>query len=459
MDHDLDLAGLRARVAGPVLAPGDPGYAGECRTFNLLTPLAPALVVAATSTEDVRAAVRFAAANGLAVAVRGGGHWQPHRGERALLITLDRMSGVTVDAGRAVARVTGGALWQQVLDATAPHGLAPLAGSAPHVGVIGYTLGGGHGPVLSRMHGYASDHVTAFELVTADGEVHIVDEHREPELFRAVRGSKGALGVVTAIQIGLFAVRTIVGGGLWFAGEDVAKVLPVWRDWAAELPEQATTSVAVLRLPPLAELPELLRGAFMVHVRYAYVGPAAEAHALLEPMRTAGPVVLDTVAEIACSRSGVIHADPPVPLPYVDAGLGLRALDDDTLQALVEIAGPDADCPLVTVELRALGGAMDREPRVSDVVPSRGLPFQLFALGIGGPEDAPRLREYLARTVRTLAPWAHGSSMPNFISPDDALDPVLVSSVYGARLHRLIAETKRRYDPANMFRTNLSLFT
>ena len=65
------------------------------------------------------------------------------------------------------ARVGAGVRWQQVLDTAAPYGLAGLAGSAPGVGVVGYTTGGGIGPV-SHTFGYASDLVRAVEVVTGD---------------------------------------------------------------------------------------------------------------------------------------------------------------------------------------------------------------------------------------------------------------------------------------------------
>jgi hypothetical protein len=64
-----EAAGLAAQVGGPVLLPGEDGYADECAIYNLNFVLEPALVVGVTSVADVQAAVGFAARRGLPVAV------------------------------------------------------------------------------------------------------------------------------------------------------------------------------------------------------------------------------------------------------------------------------------------------------------------------------------------------------------------------------------------------------
>ncbi len=456
MSHP-DVTELRGQLTGPLFLPGEPGYDTERATFNLNTPLTPAVVVGAGSAADVRLAVRHAAAHGLAVAVRGGGHLQARTAAGQLLLTLDRMTSVAVDPARATARITGAPRWGEVVAAAAAHGLAPMNGSSPSVGVVGYLLGGGMSPVLSRPYGYASDVITSIELVTADGELRAVSATENPELFGVLRGSRGNLGVVTAIEFGLHAVATVHGGGLWFAGERLAEVLPVWRDWALTLPEAATTSVGIQRLPHLPDMPPPLRGAFVVHVRWSFVGPAEEGERLLAPLRALGVTVLDTVAEIPYGDSGTIHNDPPTPLPYYDRSLGLRELSDGALGTLVELTGPESDCPLVNVEVRLLGGAMDREPATPDVLPSRGLPFQFFAFGAGGPDQEELMARHLDGLVAALTLWAHPRRMVNFVSPEEGRTPAELRDVYGAELYDRVVAAKEKYDPANMFRVNHNL--
>jgi FAD/FMN-containing dehydrogenase len=455
----LDLTILRAQVDGPVLTPGDPGYAAETATYNLLTPMAPAVVVGAAGVEDVRTAIRFAAERGLAVATRGGGHLQPRTGAGQVALTLDRMTSVEIDPVAQTARVTGSPRWTEVIDAAAPHGLAPVSGSTGTTGVVGYLLGGGMSPVLGRPHGYGSDHITEIEVVTADGVHRTCSPTVEPDLFKMLRGSKGNVGVVVAMTFGLIPIGPVTAGGLWFAGERAAEVLPVWRDWAETLPDSATTSVAIQRLPPLPDIPEPVRGAFVVHVRFSSIGDPDDAAKLITPIRDLGSPLMDTVGLLPYAQSWTIHADPQEPLPYLDRSLGLRALSDDTIAALLGRVGPGTGCDLVSVEVRALGGALDRPPAAPDVVPTRGLPFQLFAFGVGGPDLFEHNTRQLEGMITAMRPWDHGPRMVNFVSPEEGLTPADLSAIYGPALYRRVVELKSRFDPQNVFRVNHNLIS
>ena len=152
----LDI--LRRQVAGPVLQPGDAGYDAEISAWNLITTHRPPIVVGALCADDVAAAVRHAIKHDLSVAVQATGHGASFPVNDGILITTKRMTHVSVDVQRGVARVEAGAKWAHVVEATAPYGLAPLLGSTSDVGAIGYTLGGGMGP-LGRKYGFAADRV------------------------------------------------------------------------------------------------------------------------------------------------------------------------------------------------------------------------------------------------------------------------------------------------------------
>jgi hypothetical protein len=434
--------------------PGDPGYAEECSTYNLLTPLRPRIAVGAETVADVQAAVRFAADNGLGIAVRGGGHIVARQDEGIVVVNMSRMQTVSVDANARQVRFGGGALWQDVLDAVTPLGLAPMNGSSPTVGATGYLMGGGHSPTLGRSLGWAAEYVSTLELVTADGKARQVTADSDPDLFFALRGTKGNFGIVTAVETEVFPVTHIYGGGLWFAGAETAAVLHAWREWVAGIPDEMSTSVAVQRLPPDPALPEPLRGAFVVHVRIQYNGTAELGEKLLTPLRDAAPTVLDTVGELTYAQAATIHMDPPVPLPYVDRSSGLAQLTGETVDALVRFAGPESGCQLVSMEIRHLGGALDRAPRTPDAIPLRGLPFQLFAFGVGPGEQLPELRAQLAAMVDQVRPWADTRRMVSFLSPDEATGQHAIREIYGAELYDRLARIKRDYDPANMFRIN-----
>jgi FAD/FMN-containing dehydrogenase len=289
---------LGANVAGPVILPGDDGYAAECVGYNLNLPVEPALIVGVASDADVQAAVRFAAQRGLPVAVNNTGHQVVRAAQGAVLISTRRMSGVTIDSENRTARIEPGVRWGQVVNEASGVGLAPMNGSSPTVGSIGYSLGGGQSVAWSRSKGYAADHVLSLDVVTADGVFRHVTAESEPDLFWALRGGKGNFGAVTAMVCELFAQTRIYGGGVWFAIEHVPQLMRAWREWVETLPEEATTSVAVQRLPPLPELPPPLQGASVLHMRFTHLGSADEGEQLFAPMRAIAPSILDTVAEM-----------------------------------------------------------------------------------------------------------------------------------------------------------------
>jgi FAD/FMN-containing dehydrogenase len=177
-----DTSALAAAVTGPVLVAGDPGFAEEITGYNLAAAPAPAVVVGATDADDVAEAVRWAVANDRKVAVQATGHGLYTDLGDTVLVSTRRMDAVTVDPATRTARVGAGARWRAVIDAAAPFGLAPLCGSSSTVGVVGFTTGGGLGP-LSRRYGFAADRVRRFRIVTAGGQVREAGPEWNADVF------------------------------------------------------------------------------------------------------------------------------------------------------------------------------------------------------------------------------------------------------------------------------------
>ena len=449
-----DTADLVKRVVGPVSLPADAGYQSECGTFNLMSAVRPAIAVGATSVADLQAAVRFAAERDLPVAVLATGHQMVRSAEGAVLINMSRMNAVHVDPGRSLARVEGGTRWHRVLDEADKYGLAPLSGSSPTVGVVGYHLGGGASPILGRAHGYAADHIQAIEIVTADGELRRVAASSEPDLFWALRGGKGNFGVVTTLEFSLFPVKRFYGGGLFFAGEYAAKVLHAWREWVVDLPTETSSSMAFLRMPPLPMVPEPLRGTFVMHVRFSSLQPQEEAERLLAPIREIAPTVLDTITWLPYREAGSVFMDPPVPVPWVDRGTMLRDLPGEAADVLISVLGPDSGTELGFVELRPLGGALEHPPVVPNAVPGRSARWSLYGVGGGQPDLAPVFQEQLSTLVNALAAWAQEEKSPNLLSATQGTTPEEMRAIYGLERYDRLAAIKKQYDPRNLFRMN-----
>ncbi|MDG4825410.1 FAD-binding oxidoreductase [Asanoa sp. WMMD1127] len=451
-----DLTELAAAVAGPVAAPGDEAYTAETATWNLAQHQDPAVAVGATSVADVRAAVRFAAAHGLPVAVVATGHGAFLPTDGAVLVNMRRMNDVRVDADARTATVGGGVEAQRVVAAAAEVGLAPLAGSSPNVGFVGYTLGGGLSPTLSRSYGYSADTVRSVEIVTADGEVRQVDAEHEPDLFWAVRGGKSNFGVVTALTVDLERIDRLYGGGLYFAAEHTRAVVDAFRRLTEVAPPELSTSLAFLRLPSLPFVPEPLRDRFSVNVRLAFLGAAEDGERLFADLRATAPPIVDTVTEMPYTSTAIIHADPVDPLPaYESSGL-LREFPAEAGEALIHAAGPDVDLPALVVEVRQLGGALTREPPVPNAVGHRDAAFQFLTGASGPPGHTEELRAPVTAVLAALGPWTTGSALLNFIGAFDGKAEALHRAYTPETLARL-STVKRAYDPDNLFRVNVNV--
>jgi FAD binding domain-containing protein len=309
-----DLETLRAAVTGDVFILGEAGYDQARQAWNLATDERPAVVVMAESAADVMQAVRFARTHGMRIAPQGTGHGaeplEPLQG--AMLLRTARMRSVRIDPAARTARADAGAVWQDVTVPAGEHGLAALAGTSPNVGVTGYTLGGGIG-WLARRYGLAANSVTAAEIVTPGGRLVRTDAGHEPDLFWAVRGGGGSVGVVTALEMRLYPVRELYAGALFFPIGRAGQVLRAWRTWTGTVPDEVTSVGRILRLPPLPEVPEPLRGRAFALVEAAFMGDAGTGSELLGSLRRLGPE-LDTFAMIPAPALQQLHMDPELQL-------------------------------------------------------------------------------------------------------------------------------------------------
>ncbi|MFD6323177.1 FAD-binding oxidoreductase [Streptomyces sp. NPDC058442] len=441
---------LARSVRGPVLIAGDDDYDTERVRYQTFQPHAPALVVGAVDAEDVRLAVEFGAAHDLPVGVQATGHGPARHAGTGVLISTRRMNEVRIDPVSRTARVAAGTVWQQVVDAAAPHGLAPLSGSAPHVGAVAYTLGGGLG-LMARRFGYAADHVRRLGVVTADGRPRDVDADHEPELFWALRGGRDNFGVVTTMDIGLMPVERLYGGALYFDGSRAEEVVNTWLHWTTGVPEDMTSSLALVPLPDLPPLPEPLRGRYVVHVRIAFLGGPKEGEHLIAPLRALGPRLADTVRVLPYTESGTIHNDPVPPAAYTGTNAMLSGLDESAVRDVLTLAGPDSPVTGI-VEVRHLGGALGRAPRPTNSVGNRDAAYLLAVLNRVTPATADGVRAAHTRLTDALKPLTTGRSLNFLYGANATADQVAMA--YSPDDYRRLRRLKAEWDPANLLRIN-----
>ncbi|GAA1694830.1 FAD-binding oxidoreductase [Microbacterium sediminicola] len=443
-DPDAALS-LRDALGDRIVLPAEPAYDSMRRAWNLAIDQRPFAVAHPTSAEDVVDIVRAAVAADLRVAPQSTGHGAAGLADtdlsRTVLVSLALLRGVTVNPAERTARVLGGSLWLDVLEAAAPHGLTALHGSAGDVSVAGYSLNGGLS-FYARQHGMAVNAVRSITIVTADGVLRTASTTENPELFWAVRGGSGAFGVVVSLEIDLLPYAEIYAGMLLWDASHASEVGRAWREWTLTAPVSATTTFRVLHFPPVPELPPFLSGRSVTVIDGVVLESDEDAAALLAPLRALTPE-MDTFGRMPAAGLVHVHMDPPEPSPALAAHTMLADLPVEALDAFV--AAGSVPSPMMA-EMRHLGGAAATRPEGAGAVGAVDAEYLVAGIGmVPVPEMAPTARMLTHSLMATMEPWAAPSRALTFMDGEVDRAPG-----FGESAQRL-AELKRQYDPRDVF--------
>jgi FAD/FMN-containing dehydrogenase len=446
--HDTEEAEILKNET--IVLPHDPSWNQARLAWNLAADQQPAAVALPESAKDVVAVVRWARERGLRIAPQGTGHNALPLGSLAhtVLLKTERMRGIQIDIRRQRARVQAGVLWEEVTDAAADHGLAALAGSSPDVGVVGYSLGGGIS-WLARKHGLAANNITAVELVNAEGDLIRADPESRPDLFWALRGGGGSFGVVTALEFNLFPISDVYAGVLFFPLERGTEVLRAWRRWVEDVPEEVTSVGRFLQFPPIPDIPEPLRGGSFAVIEAASLLGQEATDDLLRPLRQLGPA-MDTFARTPERELKHLHMDPDHPVPGFGDGMLLADFDDKAIDALVRVAGAGSGSPLISIEIRHMGGALARKAPGAGALATIDAKFALFALGMAPtPEFGAGVKAHVEIVQAVLSPWDSGRTYLNFAEKRQRGE-----RLFGDATYRRLQAVKAAVDPDDVFRSN-----
>jgi len=434
-----------------IVRPGDDRYDEARAAWNLAADLNPAAVAYPATAADIASIVTYAREHGLRVTAQATGHNAAPLGDLAdtVVVKTERLRGVEIDVAGRRARAEAGVLWAEVTGPASEHGLAPLSGSSPNVGVVGYFLGGGISLGLARRFGLAANSVLAFELVTADGRLRRVDADHDPALFWALRGGGGSFGIVTAVEFELYAVPELYGGAMLWPADRAREVLEAWVALTRSAPDAFTSTVRLMNVPDMPEVPELVRGRQLVVVDGVHAGPTAEGAALTAPLRALGPEA-DGFGPLPPVALSYVHMDPEDPMPACSDSQLLADVTPATIERILAVASPTPESPLAVFELRHLGGALARRPAGAGVVGSFDPPYLAFAAGPAfGPAITAAVEAQLALVRDALAPDDSGRAYLNFAErPRDA------AAFFGAEDAARLRAIKDRVDPVGTILAN-----
>jgi hypothetical protein len=438
------------RVRRLLVYPIDDGWDAARAAWNLVADQRPVAVAFPETAEDVVAVVEHARTRGLRVAPQGTGHNATAIAslDHTVLVRTSRMREVVVDPLTRTARIGAGVLWEDVVVAAHEHGLAALSGSSPDVGAVGYTLGGGVS-WLARTHGLSCNNVRSIDVVTADGQLVRTSRHNEPELFWALRGGGGSFGIVTGMELDLFPITEVFAGAMFWPMERAAEIMHTWQQLTLGFPETMTSVARLLQLPPIPDVPEPLRGRSFVVVEAVFLGDPEEGSRLVEPLRALRPEI-DTLAMIPPVELIRLHMDPEQPVPAIGGGQLLRGFPSEAIDALLAVAGPDTDSPLLTLEVRHIGGATGRPAAGHGALAALEGEYMTFGGGIPmTPELGVAIGSRIAALGDVLAPWSSETTYLNFVEhPADA------GSFYPPETYARLRTAKRTYDPHELFLSN-----
>jgi FAD binding domain-containing protein/berberine-like enzyme len=447
-----DLAGIRQQLDGELLAPGDKGWDEARLGFNLAIDPQPALISAPRSEADVAATVRFAREEGLRIAAQGTAHGAGALSSLSdsILLRTTAMKGVELGAAARTAKARAGAVWADLVPQASEQGLAALHGSAPNLGVVGYTIGGGVG-WYSRKHGLACNRVRSLEIVGADGELRRVNASSDPDLFWAQRGGGGSFGVVTSVEFELLEIPEVYAGALFFPFERAEEVLRTWRDWTAGAPDEMTSVGRLMQFPPIPDVPEPVRGKSFAILELIFIGDEASGSELVAPLTDLGPV-MNSLAAVPPAGIADLHMDPPGPVSGITGHMLLGDLGDQALGELLRVAGPGSGSKLTSVEVRHGGGALSRPDSNSGALASIPGAFNVFAVGSTmDPAAVAPTRERLDQLHAALKPFEAGRYMSFCEEPTD------FEAAFSAETCDRLRAVKAKHDPDNLFHPNQEL--
>jgi FAD/FMN-containing dehydrogenase len=454
----LDQSAIQAladTLQGTLLTAGSPGY-DEARTiWNAMIDRKPSLIAQCATADDVAAAVKFAGANDLLIAVHGCGHNVAGNAvcDGGLMIDLSPMKGISIN-GSGTVTVEPGCSLGELDAATHEKGCVVPGGIVSSTGVAGLTLGGGFG-WLSRKYGMTVDNLLSVNMVLADGSQVTASAEENADLFWGVRGGGGNFGVVTSFTFQSHKLAPEIFCGLIVKPFSEARdFLKFYYEYVPSMPEEMSIWCVMRLAPPLPFLPEEVHGQRVLVAAFMYAGGEAEGMKLIQPIRDFG-TTLGEVPHMAPFPAWQAAFDP-----LQEAGFrnywkshNFQEVGEELIEILCS-AIENQPSPLCEIFLPHLGGAVSRVDPLDTAYNYRSAPFLLNVhTRWENAADDEKMIGWARKLYEDSKPFADGVYV-NFMS-DEGQERV--HDAYPKATWDRLVEIKRKYDPQNRFRMNQNI--
>lgn len=451
------VGGLRMRLRGAVLLPGDAGFEDSRTLWNGMIERRPALVARCLGTADVIEAVRFAREHELLLCIKAGGHNIAGlaAADGALMIDLSPMRGVWVEPGRKIAHAQAGCLLGDLDRETQLHGLATVLGFISLTGCAGLTLGGGFG-YLTRRFGWTCDNVLGMDVVTAEAKLVRASRDENADLFWGLRGGGGNFGLVTGIDYALHPVGPeIVGGAVAWPASAAEDVLELYRSLAEAAPRELTLVALMRPAPPAPWLPPEMHGKPIVIILACHSGDPAEGERLVAPIKAFGKPVGDVLVRRPYAQlQSMLDATQPKGKRYYWKSEYLAGVEPELCDELIAHAGRIRS-PHAAIALFQLGGALNELDEDHSPAGNRQARYVFNVTGAWDrPEEDAANIEWARAAWTGMKRFSTGGTYLNFLTGDEGDERT--AAALGNALPRL-AGIKRAWDPQNVFRTNRNI--
>ncbi len=450
----MEFTGLGNTLRGELITPAENDYDRHRSLYNAMIDKKPAAIARCVDAADVQACVNFARDNGVALAIRSGGHNAGGLGsvDGGLMIDLSPMRGIRVDPENETVRVQGGCRWGDVDHAAHPYGLAVPSGIISTTGVGGLTLGGGLGH-LTRRYGLTIDNLLEADVVLADGSMTTASDQRNPDLFWALRGGGGNFGVVTSFLFRGCRVKTVFGGPTLWSLDRSEEIMRWYREFILEAPEELNGFFAFLTVPPAPPFPEHLHLHTMCGVVWCYTGDLDEADEAFAPVRDLDPDLYGVhEMPFPMLNSAFDALYPPGHQWYWRADF-FEEIPDESIPAHAEWA---EKLPTMqsTMHLYPVNGAAHAVTADDTAWSYRDANWAAVIVGVD-PDPAKKddLRDWAVGYWDAVHAYSCGGAYVNFMMEEGQ---ERVQASYRENYDRL-AKVKAKYDPDNLFRVNQNI--